>query len=496
MAVLRLFLGNLVVLAGLAALLLAPGALNVDGLEGDLMHTVDGVLRMAAGDSIHRDFETPLGWMAFAPIALWTDWGIGRALLLGGVTVAAALLPFALWVGWSRGIGLWPSAAIWLAGTPAWGGAVSVTAMAMHYNRWAWAIAWLILLQCLLPRTRGDARLDGVAVGLGMAALALIKASFAVALLPVALLALPGRALIAGVGAGLLALGAATLWLGPGMWPAYVAQLIEVATSPMRPSPGPGLDTYVTGAVGGPAIALGLAAVVLWRRGGMPETGRIAMVAVPLMVLVTWQNWGAEPLFLAPLALALAVLPVPGGRLVAALAVGLILPSLVTLALAPVRHLNAGPDYLPILPGRDDLRIAANRYPTSALMVGDTGSETEPLALGGTEIPDCGHLQGYAGHQQAVADEIAAWKPGASVLVADLSQPFWLFADLARVPGVALWNYGGAPGLEAAEALAVPRCPRNRTSREAVVTAAGEGWQLASEGPRVLIFTRGPAPDN
>ncbi len=92
------YLSGIVVL--IAAMTLAKGGLYIDRHEGDTLHLMEIVMRIAQGQWPHLDFVTPLGGISFLPIAglVAAGFGIGTSILLSQVLVAVAFLP-AIWWG-------------------------------------------------------------------------------------------------------------------------------------------------------------------------------------------------------------------------------------------------------------------------------------------------------------------------------------------------------------------------------------------------------------
>ncbi|MBO6854968.1 MAG: hypothetical protein JJ872_14575, partial [Marivivens sp.] len=95
--------------------------------EGDTLHFIEIVLRMAEGQRPHLDFMTPIGGLAFAPVALMVKagLGIGHAFLWSQIVVALVLLPAVWWVSLSR---LSPRLA------PVFGGIVLVLVLALVHG--------------------------------------------------------------------------------------------------------------------------------------------------------------------------------------------------------------------------------------------------------------------------------------------------------------------------------------------------------------------------
>ena len=101
------FVAVIVAMCGAALL---KGGLYLGKHEGDTFHLLQIVFRMADGQVPHLDFMTPIGVIAFAPIALFVKlgYGAGISIILSQLLVAIALLPAVWWVAYSRLQGLLP----------------------------------------------------------------------------------------------------------------------------------------------------------------------------------------------------------------------------------------------------------------------------------------------------------------------------------------------------------------------------------------------------
>lgn len=498
----------LAVLAAFAALLagleLASGAVLVDRYDGDMLHLVDLVTRLASGELPHRDFMTPIGVLAIAPMALFLDQGPGHAILFGQMLVAALLLLPGWYVGTSRFPGAWGglfgAAVIVLALALVHGEADQVLTVSMHYNRWAWALAFLGVALGYLP-ARGRARpvLDGALLGAVMAALVLLKVTYVVAFAPpvAVMLALRGarRELAVGVAVALALLGLATLILGPGHWPAYLRDLLAVAGSEGRQYPTQPLTSVLAAPAYLPATALGLAAVVLLRQGGASRAGLGLLLLLPGCIYATYQNFGNDPqwLLLAGLLL-LAWRGQVAGRnrlgwdlrgalgLAAAGMLAFTAPSWLNMALSPVQTLTADrADYAPEFSWARDLLVADSYALRADLIVPGDGpgsglawaadlAERDPQpAIPGAPLKDCTLRSGIAVWMRAVSEDlVAAGYAGKRVLPADLLTGLWLFDPaLPPVPGAAPWSYGTGAGFAAADYLLVPDCAISVKARNA-----------------------------
>ena len=164
--------------------------------EGDTMHLLDILFRMHDGALPHLDFETPLGILAFLPMVYLMDIGysVGQSILFSQFIVILLLTPVVLYAAWSRLSAPASYAFVVLAATLilaiSYGGTGAGTSMSMHYNRWAWTLASLVVVLTLLPGRGPTAMFDGVLVGLLFSVLALTKITFFLMILPGALIAL------------------------------------------------------------------------------------------------------------------------------------------------------------------------------------------------------------------------------------------------------------------------------------------------------------------
>jgi len=217
-----ILLGFLLIVLGIeAGLLLGNGILLIDQHEGDALHVLQIALRMGQGEWPHLDFTTPIGVLAFAPVAwlISLGAGAGQALMGAGLLVALVMLPAIWWVGYTRLPGLYAyvfgAFLIILCTALVYGGPIQVASVSMFYNRWAWAAGFLLITLAILPSDRGGAAGDGLVTGLAMAFLLLSKVTFFAALLPGVLLALILRrnwsTLLIALGAGLTVVAVMTL---------------------------------------------------------------------------------------------------------------------------------------------------------------------------------------------------------------------------------------------------------------------------------------------
>ncbi len=501
---LAVILGILLVL-GLPPLVLQ--GLPMAKQEGDLVHLADITLRMAAGARAHVDFMTPIGGWAFAPFAFFAGRGIGlgHSVLLGQLAVALALAPAVWWVGIGRlprglaGLLALTVLGLTLALVP--GGTDAKLTLSMHYNRWAWAIAFVMTVVAVLPPVHPkNAAVDGLILALGATALLMIKLTYLVAFLPGLVVALllnrQYRALLAALVFGVAAAAGLSLVLGVDYWLAYIDDLRLVAGSATRARPGAPLTVMLTGPAFIGATLTGLAAIVVARRS-RPALGAALLFMLPGWIYVAYQNADNDPLWLLLLGIVFLACRTGvdargGGRELGAVALAalvLIAPQGFNLLTSPLRALGTPlADYVPIITGNpasaDFLtyelrarRVDVTRPLASAEAMAGGGpglfGRAAPLAFAGADLPDCRADVGMTAIFGAIAGDLAALPElqTARVYVADAVEPLWLFGVGQPVPGAAPWYYDGAPGLGAATHLLVPLCPFQSAARASVLAA-------------------------
>lgn len=521
--------GGLAVFA--VVLAVAPfwaGGLFVTQHEGDTLHLADLVLRMAEkGQMPHRDFMTPLGIAGLWPIAAFVQAGLGfgHAFLAAQAAVAALLFLPILRAAQSR----FPGGLAWIFGAYVLGMVLALVhgetmpmfSVSMHYNRWAWAMAYVaVALAVLEPLGPRRVRLDGALIGALMAGLGLVKVTYVVALAPVLVVALLVRRDLRTLGvavlSGLLVLAGVTALLGPGFWVGYSRDLLTVAGSATRAAPGDPLVGVLAAPEHIAATLVALATVIFLRQSGRRAEGLALLWLVPAFAYVAYQNYGNDPQWLVLVGL-IALALRPEGRILngfgwpmreALLATGVAALALATgpmvnLVTSPLRHaFAAASESVPLLSARPqeaDLRVIAARvYPVDYKLAADTpgqpyaayadrGDSAEqprkPAVLNGETLPECEMMMGYvAWFETLAADLTQAGYARSRVLVADLFSALWLYGPFEPIRGAAPWYYGGTPGIEAADHVLVPLCPTGETRRNEIVTALAEaGWRLVEE---------------
>jgi hypothetical protein len=515
--ILALMLG--ILWAVLAAILLIPGHLAIAGIEADVLHALDGAVRMQGGAVPHLDFTTPLGLLAFGlpALALAQGLGPGTALIVSNLAVALLLLPMLFWLGTTR-LGRWTTIAlvIWAlaeAGGLVHDAAIATVTFALSYNRWGWVVLVALALLMLVPAREGrrTATGDGLMLGAGLAFLALLKMTYFLALvLPALVWLLSGRrwrTLGIAAAVGLAAMAAVTIWAGPSFWLAYLRDLAIVANSEVRPRPGmPFAEILASPNSAMASIAL-LGGIMVLRLSGLKTQGLVLLTLLPGVLYVTFQNWGNAPVWLVALAIALAEARsrLSGDRRVAGLPARTALGGLALIALthvapfatnmlaSPLRHLGASREAHvdPIVrPGWDDLLFLKDRGALSLAQVPlilpaevpedpRAAAELLPVTFMGRSFGACLSTSGFIAQMRARAEGLRA-VPGLDpgrVLNTDLVNVTWLFAGGEPLPGGSPWYYGGRRGFDAADWVFVPACPNSPQARAIMLAELEDaGW--------------------
>ncbi len=516
----------IVVLGGLAVL---KGGLFIAKHEADTLHLVQIVFRMNMGQWPHLDFMTPLGALAYAPIALftWLGAGIGHAILYAQIMVAAALLPAVWWVGVSRFPGwlayLFGALVMVLCVAIAFGTEEQTISISMHYNRWAWAFSFVaIALAVVPPMDRERPLVDGVIIGLCLAALALIKVTYFISFAPAIALALAfrkdwaamGWALVAGAGVVVIV----TLFAGVGFWIAYAQDLIEVSRSKVRPQPGLTISRVILSSAYLGATAMAILGAVLYRQSKEDAGGYALLALLPGFIYVTYQNYGNDPQWLPLLAiLFLALRPkqvrynrwgwdIRKGMEIAAIATfAMAAPSYINMASSPIRQMTFDAEgYEPILMTEgvnSDLRlphVRARRVDGwvslasegAGLDAMEEGADRKELgSLSGQPLPYCKLKLGLPGWTKTIVDDLenAGFADGNRIFIADIFSSHWLYGDLKPLINGAPWYYGGLPGFDSADYVLVPQCPASPEARKQILDDI-----MALEGVTVKEIRRTP----
>lgn len=527
-----LLLAVVVVLGGLSLL---KGGFYIAKHEGDTLHLIDIVLRMADGQMPHRDFMTPIGALAFAPIAFFVQQGggVGLSILAAQAAVALALVPAVWWivsarVGTALGVLMGGSVLI-LVLALVHGEAQDSLSISMHYNRWAWALSFLALFAAIVPPVfRKNALIEGIIIGMLMAGLVMIKLTYFVAFaVPVALgLLLSGqwRSFVAAIVAGGAVAGLLTLWLGVAFWEAYLNDLMTVANSENRAAPGLPLSSVIgaPGYIGGSIIAL--LGVIVLRQTKNQAAGLTILLLIPGFFYVTYQNFGNDPQWLLLLGvILLALRPAAGmthtlgadGRqtlgVLAAVALAFATPSFVNMGLSPFRHNSVDTEnYVSILPQggvHADFYGVEQRLMTTVASVPLSGfdplfalptpEDDDPALWMGAALADCTVDMGISGYFSGItADLMANGVPaGARVFTADIFNANWLFGDLQPLIDGAPWYYGGLPGYDSADFVVIPLCAMSEAVRAQTVkaiTARGtDDLTEVARTPSFILYRKG-----
>ncbi|MDJ0637547.1 MAG: hypothetical protein QNJ20_01835 [Paracoccaceae bacterium] len=475
------------------------GGLYLDTHEGDSFHLLDILTRMERGDVPHLDFMTPLGALAFWPIAALIEAGYsaGMAAILAQIGVAVVLLPFVVYAASTRmprGVGIYFGCiTLGLVLALSYGTATSGVGISMHYNRWAWAMAFVVLAIVFLPGRTARPVLDGLMVGFLVAALLLLKITYFVVLLPVAVLAFLGtsgpRAVIAAIVSGVAVALLVMVTQGLGFWLAYLADLRHVAGNEVRPFVGQTFDKIVAGPPFIGATLLGLATVLMVRRIAAPLVGLSVLILIPGFLYITYQNFGNDPawlLFLPVFLLSLRPEPGTGGifgvdlsramTVSAIAAFAIFFPSFFNIATSPLAHASFDKArFIPMLPeahGHQDVFIRADRaYMTTAQVFKD--EEPGPWAayreragrapvteFQGITFPQCEFGAGSRAMLETIGADLtkAGLPEGSRLFAADLLSAYWFFAPVMPAPGSAPWYYGGLTGFEETDYVLIPKC--------------------------------------
>lgn len=526
----------LAVLAALGGAALIKGGFYVGRHEGDTLHMIDIVLRMAEGERPHRDFMTPIGALSFAPIVLFVKagLGIGMATLAAQVLVAACLLPMVWWVAMTRLsarlAAFFGVTVLILVLALVHGEALQAVSISMHYNRWAWAIAFVAIVAATLPPVHPkNAVVDGLIIGLCMAALVMIKVTYFAAFTPAVLAGLwlggQRRALAVALVTGLAVAAGLTLWLGGDYWTAYVADLMTVRASDVRGAPG--LD--FNGVVGAPQYLMGslvmIGSVILLRQAGVRVGGLVALLLMPAFFYVTFQNFGNDPQWLLLLPVLLLSLrpsgdiknafgwPLRGALgIAAAMALAIEAPSFVNLAYSPFRHLRlAEEDYSPLLPRgglhsdfqtakiralRVDARVGLDGDGMAFAAYREGAGRDEASSFQGETFPFCTTELGVPAFYDTIAQDLeGAGFGGKRVFAADLFTFFHLYGNFPALENGAPWYYGGLPGYASADLLLLPVCPMAQDVQQMILKAVSGDtetkWTEVRRTPIYVLFERG-----
>ncbi len=497
-----LILFGILLVAGaiMAGLSMSKGALLISAHEGDTYHLLDILFRMERGLKPHQDFMTPLGILSLWPILVFlkAGYGVGTAILLSQVLVAAVMVLPVWYVAWSRltrkTAYAFAAFSMVLILALTFGGTEPGLSISMHYNRWAWAVAWVLVIVALTPPRGNDwSVIDGLIYGLGFSALVFLKVTFFVALLPgVALMMLMRRELFAMGVAAATGLGIAVLAaiiLGLDFWPGYIGDLLNVSRSEVRPYAGVAFSDMISNPRNIAAVTVGFLGYLFVSRSGHGVAALGLILLVPGFFFITYQNFGNDPKWLVPLAaVMMALRPEAGTRVVngvdmrAALtmtslaAVMIFSTSAFTLTLSPLRvfaqQIERYVPMLPALPQHHDILVRDDRAYTLTAEVNldqptsiwgkyrSLADRPDPPTLDGITFPHCTILAGTsAWFNELSADLLAAEIPaGSQIFTTDILTAFWLFVPFEPLHDGAPWYYGNLSGIENADYVLVPKC--------------------------------------
>lgn len=510
------------------------GGLYLDTHEGDSFHFLDILLRMEAGQVPHLDFVTPLGVLTFLPIVLLMKAGftVGAATILSQILVAMALLPLIVYVAatrLSRGVGaLFGLFTLGLVLSLSYGSATSGVTISMHYNRWAWSIAFVLLALALIPPQHKERPLlDGGLIGVLGGVLLLLKVTYFVTIIPVAALALVTRwgvrGLIAAVVGGLVVVLVATVAYGPAFWLAYLHDLRVVTSSDVRPFVGVPLNEIVAGPAYVATTIVGLATVFLVRKTDHAAIATAIVLLIPAFIYISYQNFGNDPqwlLFVPVLLLALRpdegfgeVFGVDLRRAMgttAIMALAVFFPSLFNIALSPMEHLafdkSRFVSMLPESSGHTDVFIREDRgYMMTAQIWKDQEPgpwakyealvDREPMPeFQGITFPNCEWMAGSrAFFDEITADLQASGIPdGSRIFTTDILVGFWMFGPYAAPENSAPWYYGDLSGLENSDYVLIPKCGFVNRVRSIMIddlNASGRDFQMVRDNELYAMFS-------
>ena len=483
------------VVLGVAPLL--KGGFYVDQHEGDMLHLIDITLRMAAGEWPHIDFVTPLGSLAFLPFStlVASGMGVGAAFLWGQVFFAALVLPMVWWVGVSRLNALQcyvlGTAVMVTALALIYGNTDPYVSMSMHYNRWAWALAFVAVPIAAVNSQRESVWADGVILGLAVAFFAFGKITFAVALAPGLVIALvltkQWRGMAIGIGTFFAVAAILTFIAGPSVWPAYFADLKLVSGTDIRPRAGESWMSLLFSPKFLVAHAVLLGAIVALRQSASAQLGGIIAAFAPGFIFICYQNYGNDPKWLVILAVLLLGVRTHANFKMLGFAAGLLIaPSFANMAYSPFRHalqsearfsaISNGPlNDIYTLTVRDT-RVQVGQpiiFESEAFAhLNDLANRPKNPIINGEEFPPCLLQLGLLTSMRTIAEDIekSGLAEGKSIFTADTFGSFWLFGGIQRAAHVAPWYYGGLSGFDETALVLVPKCTITPRAMKSVIS--------------------------
>jgi len=496
--------------------------------EGDMIHLLQIVLRMADGDLPHLDFMTPLGVLGFAPAALLVSLGMGAgmAMIWSQILFGLVVLPCAWWAAHSRISGtaayFFGAIVMLLCVALMQGTHETNVSLSMHYNRWCWALSFVAISVAVMPASQPRPVVDGVVIGLMMSLILLIKATYLIGFAPAIILGLllnkNAKALGVSIGVGLIVLALMTVFTGLEFWLAYIRDLLSVATSEQRAGASlPIVDVIATPAYI-PATAVLLAGVIFMRQTGQPTLGLNLLILAPGFWYVTYQNYENEPQWLILLAILLwsarpaeDVVNHHGWNMryltgvTALIAAALIAPTVINLAYSPFRHMQASADeFSPILenqPQHDDFqlfnirvfrmdqRMAAPVNVEGGEAFSELAKRKKPSEWQGQVWPYCTTDVGFPNWYRTIASQLEDGGFGsAKILMADILSPLSIFGQFPALQRGAPWYYGNLVGLPDADYVLVPFCPIADETRAAILKEMAEISVPTEEAQRTDLY--------
>lgn len=484
----KFFLYLIGIVALFGGIQLAKGGLYVDRHEGDALHLIEIVLRMGQGQWPHFDFVTPLGVAAFLPMAAFVKagFGVGTSIVLAQVAAAVALIVPVYYVAKTRMTPLvaygFGAAVLIMTLALVHGEAADNVSISMHYNRWAWALAFLAIPVAILPaREGGSGIIDGVILGAAMSFFILGKVTFGISFAPGLILALVLRRAWTAMGVGVLVVALCllipTVLAGVGFWQAYIGDILQVSRSGIRPRAGVDWATLLLA----PRFLVGnlvlLGSIWVLRKGERPDLGLVMIVLAPGFLYVTYQNYGNDPKWLALLALIMLLAGAGTKHRVLALAAAvLIAPSFANMAISPWRHFFAkeaqfvaafqtAPHTDFYTPSNRVNRVQERRTITfqdpQFTALNEFADKEPDVTFEGITYPSCQQELGLLGIMRDTAADLRDFGLGddARIFTTDTFGGLWMFGDFEPLLGGAPWYYGSLSGLQNADYVLVPSCP-------------------------------------
>jgi hypothetical protein len=445
---------------------------------------------------------------------------LGHAFIFGQILFGLAVAGPLLWAAVTRlsaplayGFAL---SVVALLTSVSHGQSGSIVAISMHYNRWAWAVAFVACVIAFVPPKRIERPLvDGVILALAMAALAYLKVTYLVAFAPLVFVVLLLRrdmtrlavAVVSGLVLAVLIVAIAGL---PSVM-AYIGDIQSIRGTGVRASPGLDFSDLLISPPYFVGIAAALAGVFLLRGAGARSEGLAILLLIPASVFVTWQNFGNDPVWLILLATLLGAFrprrkprvpasedPSVGIAAAAFAAAVLAVPMVQTHAVSGMRMLTLdGSRYTELVPGRggledlympalpaDLVRGRSNLTDPGAAYaaLGGRVPDHAPVSFLGEVLPTCQIVTGLRSAMSEIAQSLR--EDEQPVFVADLVSVHWLFGDGKTIPGGAPWTYGTLSGLENARHILVPLCAIDVNARNVILE------RLEEEGPALSITRR------